>query len=192
MKMDSLTCVPVDDTTIKEEVNELIHEYKVEHITPKGEVAGARYYTTTRGSKGIVYEGYKFNFHKQRKSGGRSYWRCREKQCRSFLTLQSGDDHDIPIVSKPHNHEVANCAREDIINELKVLIDIRPSLSIGKTYRMNMNKAVTQGDKKEVMNTPSLSSAKSSLYRYKHSKVPPVPKLRSGAMSSQVPCYYAT
>ena len=134
--------------------------------------------TTKRGARAIVYEGHKYVLNRRGRDG-RIFWRCgRNWSCSgSLCTLED----EIISQKDMHNHppDDAEIQAEKIVNSIraKARDTIRP---IPAVYHEEIQAIATRPDKEEIAaKLPTLAHLKSSLYRNRRSRLPPMPESRA-------------
>ena len=129
--------------------------------------------TTKRGARAIVYEGHKYVLNRRGRDG-RIFWRCgRNRSCSgSLCTLED----EIISQKDTHNHppDDAEIQAEKIVSSIraKARDTIRP---IPAVYHEEIQAIATRPVKEEIAaKLPTLAHLKSSLYRNRRSRLPPM------------------
>lgn len=133
---------------------------------------------TTRGARALVCDGYKYVVNRR----GRDrciYWRCgRSRECSGSVSTLNDQ-----IISRKdiHNHppDDAELEAEKVVNAIKQKAQ-ETARPIPTIYTEEIQVIASRSDREEIAaKLPTLESIKSSLYRHRRSRLPPLPQSRA-------------
>ena len=134
--------------------------------------------TTTRGARSLIFEGYRYVINRRGRNDS-IFWRCaKSRSCRGSLTTIKGEivssrasEHTHP----PDGAEMTACKAVEIMKtKVKETIDPIPAVYQQQLVEVSASQNLDQVAAK----LATLYSMKSSLYRIRRNRLPPLPMSR--------------
>ena len=129
--------------------------------------------TTTKGKPALICDGRRLTLNR-RMENGVCYWRCAKRTCPARITTEG---NDLKHQTAPHNHAVdtqVKTIQSDMRKRAREEITPVPAI-----YNDHLIRLSTHSDRDSIaLQLPTFTSMKSSLYRSRWSRLPPLPLTR--------------
>ncbi|CAF0795920.1 unnamed protein product [Rotaria sordida] len=134
--------------------------------------------TTQFDNKAIVFKNYHFGLRRTKKDGSQ-VWICTHKLCNSTITIHEGAIIKTSLIKADGNHEFEHPQKMalnvyECITSIKRKIEEEPTATVSLLYDQQVNKFRKENGSAAAV--PVFDRIKSSLYEYRSSQHPPIPK----------------
>ena len=137
----------------------------------------AEFSKTKRGARSLHYNGFQYTIN-SRGRDGQTYWRCIDRSCQGRATTDANDE----IIAENNNHdhppETAQSTVAKVVDKMKERAR-NETVSVNRIYREAIEEINSNPELAEVASVvPTLPSLKSSLYRKRRERLPPLTTTR--------------
>ncbi|CAF2812787.1 unnamed protein product [Rotaria sp. Silwood2] len=134
--------------------------------------------TTQSGKNGIVFKNYHFGMKRKNKNGT-EVWICTHKMCNASININESSIVKTSSIKPNGSHEFEHQAKMSLevyecIKSIKRRIEEEPTVPVTLLYDQQVKKF--RRDDGSTASIPVFDRVKSSLYEYRSSKYPPVPR----------------
>lgn len=131
--------------------------------------------TTTRGACSLLHEGYKYTLNR-RTTDGQTYWRCHDRSCSGRAVTDSNDQ--LVSCNNQHSHPPQPAERAaEVVKEKMKKRAREETTPVPRIYRDGLQQVAQESNRESVAPLlPTFSSLRSTLYRKRHQRLPPLPR----------------